>query len=346
VTWSIFLILIQDGVINGSIYALLALSLVLVFTVTRVIFLPEGEFVAYGALTFVALAAGKVPGTLWLMVGLGVGAAAAGLWSDRHQITPRLVAGLVVETLVVPAAVAALVLWLAPLKPGIGIEVLLALAIIVPMGPYIYRLAFRPLANTSVLVLLIAAIGVHLAMTGLGLVFFGAEGSRATTLSTGSFRAGPLMVNAQSLWIIGLTVALIAALYLFFSRTLMGKALRATAVNRLGAQLVGIPPALSGRVAFSVAAFIGALCGILVSPLTTMYYDSGFIVGLKGFTAAIIAGLVSYPGAAVAALFIGVVESLSSFWASAFKEVIVFMVIIPVLLLRSLRSAAVEEEEE
>ncbi len=94
-----------------------------------------------------------------------------------------------------------------------------------------------------------------------------------------------------------------------------------------------------------MAGFIGALSGILISPLTTIYYDSGFLVGLKGFVAAIVGGLVSYPLAVLAAIGVGIVESLSSFWASAFKEVIVFSAIIPVLLVRSLFARGVEEEE-
>ena len=133
-------------------------------------------------------------------------------------------------------------------------------------------------------------------------------------------------------------------LALFFSLTLAGKALRATAVNRLGARLVGISTALSGRVAFALAGLIGAASGVLIVPLTTLYYDSGFLIGLKGFVAAIIAGLASYPIAVAAALLVGCVESFSSFYASAFKEVIVFTIIIPVLLWRSLRSTAEDEE--
>ncbi len=93
---------------------------------------------------------------------------------------------------------------------------------------------------------------------------------------------------------IGLTLAIIVGLWLFFSRTLLGKALIATAVNRLGARLMGIAPALAGRLSFSVAAFIGALSGVLIAPLTTVYYDTGFLIGLKGFVAAIIGGLASY----------------------------------------------------
>jgi len=95
---------------------------------------------------------------------------------------------------------------------------------------------------------------------------------------------------------------------------------------------------------FTLAAAIGACSGILISPITTVYYDSGFLIGLKGFVGAIIGGLASYPMAAAGAILVGLLESYSSFWASAFKEVIVFTLIIPVLLWRSLTTRHVEEE--
>ena len=91
---------------------------------------------------------------------------------------------------------------------------------------------------------------------------------------------------------------------------------------------------------------IGAISGILIVPITTLYYDTGFLIGLKGFIAAIIGGLVSYPLTAVAALVVGTVEAFSSFYACNFKEVIVFTLILPVLLLRSLAAPAVEEEKD
>jgi branched-chain amino acid transport system permease protein len=342
---SIFLILIQDGVTSGAIYALLALSLVLVFTVSRVIFIPQGEFVTYGALTMAALEAGEFPTTAWMLVMLGLAAASAGFVAERRLMNAYRLALLIAETVALPLAILALTMWLAPRKPGLIVEMLISLAIVTPMGPYIHRIAFRPLAEASTLVLLIAAVGVHLTMTGLGLVFFGAEGSRTTGFSDASVTLGPVLVSGQSIWVLGVSTALVATLYLVLDLTLIGKALRATAVNRLGARLVGIEPALCGRIAFGAAAFIGALSGLLIGPLTTVYYDSGFLIGLKGFVAAIIAGLVSYPGAAVAAILIGVVESLASFEASAFKEVIVFMAIIPVLLRRSLVQARIGEEE-
>ena len=86
------------------------------------------------------------------------------------------------------------------------------------------------------------------------------------------------------------------------------------------------------------------MSGLLIGPTTTVFYDSGFIIGLKGFVAAVMAGLSSYPGALLGALFVGIVESFGSFWASAFKEVIVFTLILPVLLVRSLYSAHVDDE--
>ncbi len=342
---AILFILLQDGVVNGAIYALLALSLVLVFVVTRVIFVPQGELVAYGALTYAALDAGQLPGSVWLLCGLGAVAGIAGLWRQRHGGSAGGILRVVLACVVLPAAVLALAMLLAPRKPGVLVECLLTLAIVAPMAPYLYSVAFQPMAAASVLVLLIASVGVHLAMLGLGLVFFGPEGFRATGFSASSFSLGELMVSGQAIWIVGLSLVLMMALYGFFELSLLGKALRATAVNRLGARLVGIGTAQSGTIAFSLAGVIGALSGVLIAPLTTIYYDSGFLIGLKGFTAAIIGGLASYPAAVLAALLVGVIESFSSFWASAFKEVIVFTAIIPVLLWRSWRSPVVEDEE-
>jgi branched-chain amino acid transport system permease protein len=224
--------------------------------------------------------------------------------------------------------------------------VLLAFALVIPLGPMVYRLAFQPLANASVLVLLIVSVAVHFAMLGLGLVFFGAEGSRTPAFTDARFEAGKVAVSGQSLFVIAASAVLIVLLWLFFEKTLYGKALRATAVNRLGARLVGISTTLAGKLTFTVAAAIGAASGILVAPITTIYYDSGFLVGLKGFVGAIIGGLVSYPLAAAGAILVGMLESYSSFYASAFKEVIVFTLIIPVLLWRSLRSHHIEEEED
>jgi branched-chain amino acid transport system permease protein len=134
--------------------------------------------------------------------------------------------------------------------------------------------------------------------------------------------------------------------FLLFERTVAGKALRATAVNRVGARLVGIRPARTAVLAYVLASLLAGLIGVLVAPVMTMYYDSGFLLGLKAFVAAIIGGLVSYPLTALGALAVGIVESFASFWSGALKDVIVFSLLIPALLLRSFLATSVDEEAE
>ncbi len=348
---SIAAILAQDGLTSGAVYALLALALVLVFSVTRVIFIPQGEFVAFGALTLAAIQQDKFPHSATLLVALGLASFVIDTFHTLRSTELRLGAARSVPLAALKFIAAPIAIWLLTRYLGhstlaMPLQVLLTLLIVVPMGPMVYRLAFQPLAEASVLVLLIASVGVHFAMVGIGLVLFGAEGSRTAPFSDARLDIGTLSISGQSMVIIGVSALLIVGLWLYFERSLSGKALRATAVNRLGARLVGIGTSQAGRLAFTLAAAMGALCGVLIAPLTTVYYDSGFLIGLKGFVGAIIGGLSSYPVAAAGALLVGLLESYSSFWASALKEVIVFTLIIPVLLWRSLTSRHVDDEGE
>ncbi len=339
------LLLGQDGLVNGAIYALLALALVLVFSVTRVIFIPQGELVAFGGLTLAALQAGKVPGTFWLLCGACGASAAADLVGALRSGARRGLGARLLWNLGTPALLGA-ILRLAPFAAWPAwIQVPLALALVVPLGPAIYRLVYQPLAGASVLVLLIVSVAVHMALVSLGLLLFGAEGSRTAAFSEARLDLHGVPVSAQSLLVLLFSVALIAALYLFFERTLVGKALRASAMNRTGARLVGIPVTLAGTASFALAALIGAFSGILIAPITTLYYDTGFLIGLKGFVGAILGGLASHPLAAAGAVLVGLIEAFASFWASAYKEVIVFGLIIPVLVWRSLGARHVEEDE-
>ncbi|MDB5856963.1 MAG: transporter permease [Ramlibacter sp.] len=341
---SIASILALDGLTNGAVYALLALATVLVFAVTRVIFIPQGEFVAFGALTLALLQTGKVPGTVWfLLVLAGVAALSDLVNGVRQHRDAKRIALTMAKTLALPVLVSLVAIWAAPRGFPLVVQALLTLALVTPFGNLIYRLAYESLADASVLVLLIVSVGVHFALVGLGLFFFGAEGFRNPSFWDARFSAGALTLSGQTIIIFAASLVLIVALYLFFERTLTGKALRATAVNRVGARLMGISSNGAGRLAFTMAAFLGALSGLLIGPTTTVFYDSGFIIGLKGFVAAVFAGLSSYPLALVGALAVGLLESFGSFWASAFKEVIVFSSILPVLLWRSLRDPHGEE---
>jgi branched-chain amino acid transport system permease protein len=342
---SIASILTVDGLTNGAIYALLGLATVLVFTVTRIIFIPQGEFVAYGALTLAIFQTGQVPGTVWLLLIL---AAVAGLMDTfstwRHQGNALVALKAGVKTLAIPAVIAGVSTWAAPQQFSLWVQALLSVCIVTSFGPLIYRVAYQSLEDATPLVLLIVSVGVHFAMLGLGLLFFGAEGFRNPTFWDLRVSLGAASLSGQTIIIGAVTVALIVMLWLFFERSLYGKALRATAVNRLGARLMGISSHTSGQLTLAMAAFIGALSGLLIGPTTTVFYDSGFLIGLKGFVAAVMGALASYPGALVGALFVGMVEAFGSFYASAFKEVIVFTLILPVLLWLSLRSGHSDEE--
>ncbi len=336
-------LLAQDGIVNGAIYALLALALVLVFSVTRVIFVPQGELVAFSALSLATLQAGRTPPTLWLLLALAAAVLVVEAVRSRRGLDVDWRSTLL-WTVVLPAAAA---LMSAVLKPGaLPGQVIATALLVLPMGPLLYRLAFRPLADATVLTLLIAAVALHGVLVGLGLYLFGPEGFSTSRFSEARFDlGGGIEVTGQSLVVVVTAGVLSTLLFLFFERSIIGKALRATAINRVGARLMGIPTSLAGDLSFALAALIGAASGMLVAPITTIQYDTGFLMGLKGFVAAIIGGLASYPAAMAGALLVGLLESFSAFWASAFKEVIVFTLIIPVLLWRSLHSRHVEEDE-
>jgi branched-chain amino acid transport system permease protein len=338
----IALLLAQDGLVNGAVYGLMALALVLVFSVTRVIFIPQGEFVAFGALSMAMLNAGGTPATLWLLLVLAAASLAVEGWRWK-QGAPVDWASALLWCAALPATAAVLVLVVKP--SSLGAQALTTLVLVTPLGPLLYRLAFRPLAQATVLTLLIVAVALHGVLVGLGLLFFGAEGSRTPAFSNARFELAGLQISGQSLVVVGVTLVLVVSLFHFFGHSMIGKALRATAMNRVGARLMGIPTELSGDVSFALAALIGAVSGLLIAPMTTVYYDTGFLIGLKGFVAAIVGALASYPLALAGAILVGQLESFSSFWASAFKEVLVFSLIIPVLWWRSLTTRHVEDDE-
>ncbi|MBU6437075.1 MAG: branched-chain amino acid ABC transporter permease [Betaproteobacteria bacterium] len=339
-------ILTQDGITTGAVYALLAIALVLVFTVTRVIFIPAGEIVAYAALSMAALQAGKLPGTVALVVALGALTFAVDVAvALAHRTRTGLLASALVHV-AWPVGVGLLLRGAGTAQWPQALQIAACLALLVPLGPMLYRLCFQPIAQASTLVLLIVAVAVHSALLGVGLLVFGAEGSRTNALTDWRIAANGLDLSGQSVIVVAVCLAIMGAFAAFFARTLTGKALRAAAINRVGAQLVGVSSVRSGQLAFGMACAVAVLCGVLLGPITTVYYDSGFLIGLKGFVGAIIGGLVSYPIAAAGAVLVGLMESFASFWASAYKEVLVFALIVPVLVWRSLRHVQVDDDEE
>jgi branched-chain amino acid transport system permease protein len=335
-----------DGIANGAIYVLIALGTVLIFSVTRVMFVPFGDIAAFSALTLAMLQAGRLPGTVMLVIVLAALATAmelVSLWrQERLAQAPRAL----LYYAVLPCLPAAVAWLLQGAQLALGWQMLLALALVLPVAPLLNRIAFRPLADASVLVLLIVAVAVHFAISGLALLFFGPEGYRTEPISRAVYEFGGVIVSAQTLLMVVAAAAFSGLLFLYFEKTLAGKALRATAINRDGARLVGIRPERTGALAYLLASVLGGVSGLLIGPIATLYYDSGFIIGLKAFVGAIIGGLMSYPLTAVGAVAVGLLESFASFWSSSLKDAIVFFSLIPILIWRSLATRHHDEEEE
>ncbi|HEX4112122.1 MAG TPA: branched-chain amino acid ABC transporter permease [Stellaceae bacterium] len=338
-------ILAMDGIATGAIYVLIGLGFVLIFAVTRVIFVPFGDIAAFTALTLAALETGHVPGTVGLVVVLALLATLLELWAKVRARNFRRIPRALLFCLILPLLPAAAVWFAVGSELTMAGRIALSLALIVPISPLLDRIVFRPIADASVLLLLTVAVVLHFALVGLGLLFFGPEGVRTQPLTDAMFEIGGVAVSAQTLLIVGASIVFSGLLFLFFEFTLAGKALRATAVNRTGARLMGIRPATTGTIAYLLASLLAGISGILIAPVTTIFYDSGFLIGLKAFVGAIIGAMASYPITAAGAIFVGLLESFASFWSSDFKEVIVFGILIPVLLWRSLSFRQVEEEE-
>lgn len=345
----IAVLLIEDGLTSGAIYVMMALGFVLVFNVTRVIFVPFGDLVAYAALTLASFQLQKTPGTVWLIATLAVVAIlleASRLYRARQlRRLPRAI--LVWGTLpLLPVAITFMVGSL-PLPSYVAIP--LTFALVLPLGPLLYRIVYQPIADAPVLILLMVSVALHFAVSGLALLYFGPDGMRTRPLVDGTLNMLGHAMPAQLLLIVGAAAALSIALLLFFRFTLTGKALRATAINREGARFVGIRTATIGASAFLLSSLIATVAGILISPMTTIYYDTGLIVGLKGFVGAVVGGFVSYPLATIGAVLVGLIESFSSFYASALKEAIVFAAVIPIILCRwffTVRVGIEEPDEE
>jgi branched-chain amino acid transport system permease protein len=325
-------ILTLDGIATGAIYVLIALGFVLIFTVTRIVFVPFGDITAFTALTLAGLENKQLPGTVGMVVVLAALAAlmeAVGLWrAGAAKNIPRALLFYLLLPLI-PAAI----VWLTAgtLLPPL-VRIVLTIAVILPVAPLLNRIVFRPIADASVLLLLVVSVGP--------------EGVRTESLVDYTAIIAGTPISGQTILIVVSAIFFSFLLYLFFTFTLYGKALHATAMNRTGARLMGIRPHQSGTIAFLLGSLLAAVSGVLIAPVNTIFYDSGFLIGLKSFVGAIIGGLVSFPVTAIGSTLVGILESFAAFFSSPFKEVIVFSILIPVLLWRSYTLVQAEEEDE
>lgn len=201
------------------------------------------------------------------------------------------------------------------------------------VGLLLEKMAIEPARKADTVTLIIITIGAALLLRGMAQVIWDKRVHALPPFSGDQ----PLQflgatVLPQSLWVLGGAAMAVAALSWFFGRTLFGKAMRATAVNPLAAQLVGIPTRRVLLVSFGLAAMLGALGGVLTAPITFTAYDTGVMLGLKGFAAAMLGGLGSFPGAVLGGLLLGLSEGLGAgFVSSAYKDAIAFVIILAVL---------------
>lgn len=195
------------------------------------------------------------------------------------------------------------------------------------------RFAIEPSAGASVVSTIIITIGAAIFLRGVALLLWG-KGFHSLPPFSGDapLHLGGATLLPQSLWVLGLTVLLVGLVHLFFNRTLLGKALLACSFNRTAAQLVGINVRVMLRLAYGLSAGLGASAGILIAPITFSSYDAGIMLGLKGFSAAIVGGIGHPMGAVAGGLLLGVLESLSAgLISSGYKDAIAFLFVLLVL---------------
>ena len=215
----------------------------------------------------------------------------------------------------------------------LGLAIPLAVAAVALVGLALEKFAVEPARGASVITLIIITIGASIFLRGLATLVWDKQlhGLKSFSGDTPIALAGATL-QPQSLWVFGITFAIVLALSWFFGRTLLGKAMLATSHNRLAAQLVGINVRHVLLLSYGLSAALGAIAGILIAPISFTSYDVGVMLGLKGFAAAILGGLGSGVGAVVGGIVLGVAESMSAgYISSAYKDAIALLITLAVL---------------
>ncbi len=232
---------------------------------------------------------------------------------------------------------------------GLPLPVAVALAIAVPalVGMLVEKLAIEPAKGAEVVSLIIITIGASLVIRGVIQIWLGKGTFTFEPFTSGApIVIGGAVLQSQCLWVLGVTAAIVVALWFFFRHTLAGKAILATSCNPVAAQLVGIDTKWVLLVSFALSAAMGAVGGILLTPLTMTSYDVGIMLGLKGFVAAVVGGLGSGLGALAGGLLGGIVEAMAAgYISSAYKDAVPFLLIFVILFFmpRGLFGAKVTE---
>jgi branched-chain amino acid transport system permease protein len=211
-----------------------------------------------------------------------------------------------------------------------------AVAAVTVVGIAVERLGVRPSRSQNHLVLIFLTIGISIILRGVMKLVWGKNRMAVPPLAgEDPFRIAGAAILPQAVAILIITALAIGLLVVFFRRTRLGLCMRAVASNQTAASVVGIPVGRVKAASFALAGGLGGLAGVLVTPITTLSYDVGVLLGLKGFAAAILGGFGSFPGAVLGGVVLGLLESLSAgYWSSAYKDVAAFVVLLLVLFVR------------
>ncbi len=269
--------------------------------------------------------AGLTAGAIYALVALGFGVV--------HNTM-----GIVNFTQVDFVSLGGMLLYSALFTAGLPMPAALVAAVIgvTAIGMVVEALGVRPSRTDSHLVLIFLTIGLSIVLRGIMKLIWG-KNRMAVPPLTGEMPVKFLgaTILPQTLWIIVLTSAAILMLVVFFRKTNLGLAMRAVAANEAAAAVVGLKVKRVKAASFALAGALGGLAGCLVTPITTLSYDVGVLLGLKGFAAAILGGFGSFPGAILGGVILGLLESLSAgYLSSAYKDVVAFVVLLLVLFAR------------
>ncbi|MFZ5453903.1 MAG: branched-chain amino acid ABC transporter permease [Thermodesulfobacteriota bacterium] len=269
--------------------------------------------------------AGLTGGAIYALVALGFGVV--------HNTM-----GIVNFTQVDFVSLGGMILFSALFAVGLPMPLALAAAVVgvTLVAIVVEEIGVRPSRSQSHLVLIFLTIGLSIILRGVMKIIWGKNRMAVPPLSgEAPVKLWGATILPQTLWILALTAGAIVLLVLFFRKTSMGLAMRGVAANEEAAATVGLKVRRVKAMSFALAGALGGLAGCLVTPITTLSYDVGVLLGLKGFAAAILGGFGSFPGAILGGLILGLLETLgAAYISSAYKDVIAFVVLLLVLFIR------------
>lgn len=267
------------GLTIGSIYAIVGLGFVTIYSVTKVINLAQGEFVMLGGLTMYSLSTSGVP--YWLAFFITIG-------------------------------------------------------IVMVIGWLMEWVLIRKAKGASPISLIILTIGAAIFIRGIASMIWGKDQVRVAPFTENNpITIAGATTTPQGIWVVAIMLLIVLCLYLLIDRTLIGKAFQACSVNPLAARLMGISPNRMSSLSFTLSAALGALAGLAIAPILFPSYDMGAMLGIKGFSAAILGGLGSAPGAVLGGMLIGLFEAFGAgYISSGMKDAIAFSIILLLLLVR------------